>query len=118
MHDTSHPDHRLPPDLPRLETLETYLSRELAAVRAKIERLRVEASASATRTPREAPPFVLSMLRAQGRPVPDSIHLPDCGMASKRVHPLTEEQARRAIAVDGIAACAFCRPDAELGILG
>lgn len=121
MRDNSVSDHRLPPDLVRLETLEIYLAGELRQVRDKIARLRAGVAAQPARA-HTSPPgagtsYVLSFLRVQGRPAADSVHLADCHLASQHTRQLTVEQARRALAVDGVAPCQICRPDAELGIL-
>ncbi|MGW1736284.1 DUF6233 domain-containing protein, partial [Streptomyces sp. NPDC001999] len=47
----------------------------------------------------------------------DAVHTGDCGMGGKRTKPMTREQALRALTEDGITACAYCRPDRELGVL-
>ncbi|MFD4314963.1 DUF6233 domain-containing protein [Streptomyces sp. NPDC058548] len=97
--------HRV--QLRHLEQTERWIDAELALLRER----------AARRPLPEGPTLVLSYLREGGRAVADSIHLGDCRMAAKHTKPLTEEQARRALAVDGLRACEICRPDAELGIL-
>ncbi|MFD6936249.1 DUF6233 domain-containing protein [Streptomyces goshikiensis] len=65
----------------------------------------------------EEPGLILSYLRKGGRSAPDAVHVGDCRLAGRHVKAVTEDQARRALAVDGIPACEFCRPDADLGII-
>ncbi|MFE6225496.1 DUF6233 domain-containing protein [Streptomyces sp. NPDC057854] len=107
----------LPPDLPRLQTLETWLELQLHRVRAEISRQEQQRAAATARPPRQPAPFVLSFLRAGGRPVPDSVHTGDCRMTSSHTRPLTREEALRVLAGGGPTACAICRPDTELGLL-
>ncbi|MFK4225324.1 DUF6233 domain-containing protein [Streptomyces sp. NPDC019890] len=38
-------------------------------------------------------------------------------MTGTHTKPLTREQALRAITEEGITACAYCRPDTDLGVL-
>ncbi|MFC8282949.1 DUF6233 domain-containing protein [Streptomyces cyaneofuscatus] len=48
---------------------------------------------------------------------PEEVHAPDCTMAGQRQQrTATVDQAREAL-VQGVAACQFCRPDTELGLL-
>ncbi|MFD3944982.1 DUF6233 domain-containing protein [Streptomyces sp. NPDC058579] len=98
--------HRV--QLQDLERTERWIGVELARLR----------ELAARRPLPEEPGLVLSYLRKGGHPVPDSVHVGNCRLAAKHVKRLTEEQARRTIAVDGIPACEICRPDADLGILG
>jgi hypothetical protein len=108
----------LPPDLPRLRTLETWLTYVLADVRARIAKIeQQEAAAAPVRARREPPQWVLSYLRQGGRPVPDSVHRGDCHMVSGHTRPLTREQALHALTDGRIRACAICRADTELGLL-
>jgi hypothetical protein len=75
-------------------------------------------AAAAARAERVAPPadpgYVVSHGIGQDRR-PFEVHVGDCRMA-KRTKPVSQEQARRALA-DGVEACAFCRPDTALGLL-
>ncbi|MFI8769404.1 DUF6233 domain-containing protein [Streptomyces sp. NPDC053792] len=108
----------LPPDLPRLRTLETWLTVSLDRVRARIAEVETrEAALRPVRQRAEGPGWVLSYLRERGRRAPDSVHIGDCRMAGKNTDPLTRDEARRALA-EGMRACAICRPDSDLGILG
>jgi hypothetical protein len=47
---------------------------------------------------------------------PVYVHVGDCWSAKKRSRPITQDEARRALA-DGVAPCPQCRPDTPLGVL-
>jgi hypothetical protein len=106
----------LPPDLPRLRTLETWLAMTLDRVRQQIA---TEEALTAERAARQAPPpppeweLELDLGR---RPV--RVHVGGCSMGGKgfRRHALTREAALRALA-EHLDACQYCRPDADLGVL-
>ncbi|MFC5805691.1 DUF6233 domain-containing protein [Streptomyces formicae] len=84
---------------------------------AELER-KEAAGARASRTlPPPEPEWKLSMRRAGGKPAPDAVHASDCGMAGESTKVLTREQALRTLTEDGIAACPYCRPDNDLGVL-
>lgn len=107
----------LPPDLPRLRTLETWLRLQLDLVRGAItaaerreqERLRGEEH----RPP--VPDWTLETGIGNGH-APVYVHVGGCHMAGKRQRPVARDQALRAL-VDGVEACGHCRPDTELGVL-
>lgn len=61
------------------------------------------------------PDWIIERGIGQGGP-PIEVHRGDCHAAGKRRRPVTQDDARRALA-DGIRACAHCRPDTELGVL-
>ncbi|WP_329274045.1 DUF6233 domain-containing protein [Streptomyces sp. NBC_00691] len=108
----------LPPDLPRLRTLEHWLVLSLDRVRERIAEVETrEAALRPVRALPEGPGWVLSFLREGGRPVADSIHIGDCRLAARHRKPLSREEARRALTDGGMRACEICRPDSELGIL-
>ncbi|MER5966797.1 DUF6233 domain-containing protein [Streptomyces sp. NPDC002057] len=108
----------LPPDLPRLRTLETWLTVSLDRVRARIAEVETrEAALRPVRQRREEPGWVLAYLREQGRRVPDSVHIDDCRMAGKNIGPLTREEARQILHAGQVQACAICRPDSDLGLI-
>ncbi|MGW2305882.1 DUF6233 domain-containing protein [Streptomyces sp. NPDC001809] len=108
----------LPPDLPRLRTLEHWLVLSLDRVRERIAEIETrEAALRPVRALPEGPGWVLSFLREGGRPIADSIHIGDCRLAARHRKPLSREEARRALTAGGIRACDICRPDSELGIL-
>jgi hypothetical protein len=107
----------LPPDLPRLRTLETWLALTLDEVRRRIaaaeqreqERQRgIEA--------RPAPPDWLLELGLNRDSPPVQVHVGDCWNAGKRSKGVSRGEALRALA-DGVKACGACRPDSELGYL-
>ncbi|MEU6928930.1 DUF6233 domain-containing protein [Streptomyces sp. NPDC046374] len=106
------------PELEKLRFLQRVQLRQLEQterwIGAELSRLR---EVAARRPLPDGPGFVLSYLRRGGRSAADAVHVGDCRLAGKHVKTVTEDQARRALAVDGIPACEFCRPDADLGIL-
>ncbi|MFK0296950.1 DUF6233 domain-containing protein [Streptomyces sp. NPDC090442] len=106
----------LPPDLPRLRTLETWLHMTLARVRgriAEVERQQTVAAQTAP-PPRRAQWLLQTDVGASSRPV--ALHVGNCSAAGRRARPLTREQALHAIA-EGLEACVLCRPDTELGLV-
>jgi hypothetical protein len=106
----------LPPDLPRLRTLETWLQYSLDRVRQQIAAVEAqEAAAAARREPVPQPDWLIEQGIGAGRR-PVRVHTGECWDASKRCHPAVADQVRRAL-VEGIEACPYCRPDAELGFL-
>ena len=105
----------LPPDLPRLRTLETWLVLTLERVRRQIE--------DAERRERERqrgiaarPPEPEWRLEGGRHPGPLFVHVGSCWDGRKRSRGITREQARRALA-EGVRACPQCNPDAELRFL-
>ncbi|MGW8768259.1 DUF6233 domain-containing protein [Streptomyces sp. NPDC055815] len=108
----------LPPDLPRLRTLETWLVVSLDRVRARItEAEQREAAMRNVRVGPADPGWVLAYLRERGHRVPAAVHIGDCRLAGKNTSPLTRGEARRALAEAGLPACEVCRPDSDLGLL-
>jgi hypothetical protein len=106
----------LPPDLPRLRTLETWLELSLARVRQQIVAAEQQAAAEAARRPPAPPPdWLLEHGIGAGRH-PVRVHVGDCWDTRNRCHPADRDAARRALA-DGVEACTHCRPDTELGVL-
>jgi hypothetical protein len=106
----------LPPDLPRLRTLETWLVLTLDRVRQQIadaERRELERQRGI-----EARPPAPDWLIERGLSGQDAVyvHAGDCWNAGKRAKGITREQALRALA-DGIKACPHCNPDTALGFL-
>lgn len=61
-----------------------------------------------------APDWMIEQGLNGGMPV--YVHRGDCHMKGKRSRGVTEDQARRALA-EGVAACTYCRPDTDLGVL-
>ncbi|MFG2617785.1 DUF6233 domain-containing protein [Streptomyces sp. NPDC048507] len=107
----------LPPDLPRLRTLETWLVVSLDRVRERIaaEEAR-QAELAARRPPAPAPDWELELDLGQ-RPV--AVHVGGCGMGGKglRSRAITRNDALRLLGVDRLEACPYCRADADLGVL-
>lgn len=107
----------LPPDLPRLRTLETWLALTLDRVRRKIadaERREAERQHGIQARP-PAPEWLIEQSLSRTVP-PVYVHVGDCHMAGKRSKPASREQALRALA-DRVDPCPHCNPDAILGFL-
>ncbi|KMO95614.1 DUF6233 domain-containing protein [Streptomyces roseus] len=105
----------LPPDLPRLRTVVTYLRGELnRAERALNTAEEREALAARRRPPTEPPAWLIERGIGAGR-LPVRVHAGGCWGSRKRCTAVTIDQARQALA-EGIQACPHCRPDAALGI--
>ncbi len=106
----------LPPDLPRLRTLITYLRGELSrAERALTAAEAAEALAGQRRPPLEPPASLVERGIGTGRPAV-RLHAGNCWDTGKRCAPATAEQIR-ALLAEGIPACPHCRPDTTLGVL-
>lgn len=107
----------LPPDLPRLRTLETWLELSLDRIRQQIAAAEAAAAEQAARLPPAPPPEWELELDLSRRPA--VVHVGGCSMAGKgfRGRPLSREEALRALGVERIPACPYCSPDAELGVL-
>ncbi|MGK9463953.1 DUF6233 domain-containing protein [Streptomyces sp. G6] len=107
----------LPPDLPRLRTLETWLAYTLAEVREAIvraeQREREQQYAAEHRPP--PPDWLLEQGLNRDSP-PVQVHVGGCWNAGKRSKGVARDDALRALAV-GVRACTACRPDTELGYL-
>ena len=107
----------LPPDLPRLRTLETWLAYSLDRVRREIaaaERREQERQHGEQARPPN-PDWILERGLNRDSP-PVAIHVGGCHMAGKRWKGIDRATALRALA-EGVEACGHCRPDAELGYL-
>lgn len=107
----------LPPDLPRLRVLETWLGMQLERVRTRITQLERQETerqrAQAARPP--APDWLLETgISANQHPV--AVHVGGCHMAGKRSRSITRTEAAHAL-TSGVEACPHCRPDTELGII-
>ncbi|WP_432003656.1 DUF6233 domain-containing protein [Streptomyces sioyaensis] len=104
----------LPPDLPRLHAIATYLQLELEHVRRRIAEVEQwEATRRASARPAVPPEWTLQMdIGADPRPV--AVHH-QCTMRGARVRPITRRDAIEALAV-GVQPCAMCRPDRELQV--
>lgn len=93
----------LPPDLPRLRTLETYLEVQLQLVRERIARLEQPQQPGWRLVPRRAP---------AGQPRHAVLHRGDCWMQGG--HALTRREAELALDEDAVEACDICHPEEEL----
>ncbi|MGP3683146.1 DUF6233 domain-containing protein [Streptomyces sp. IBSNAI002] len=106
----------LPPDLPRLRVLVTYLRGELGrAERALTAAEEAEALAARRRPPLEPPAWLVERGIGVGRPAA-RVHVGGCWDSTKRCTPASAEQVR-ALLADGVPACPHCRPDTALGVL-
>jgi len=107
----------LPPDLPRLRTLETWLALQLQGVRQAItaaERREAERQRGIDARPPQPDWLIEHGLNRDAPPI--YVHVGGCHMAGKRSKGLTRDAALRAL-TEGIDACPHCRPDNELGYL-
>ncbi len=107
----------LPPDLPRLRTLETWLALTLDQVRAAIAAAEKREAERQTGIEHRPPPpdwLLEAGLNRDSPPV--YVHAGGCWNAGKRSRGVDRDTALRALA-DGIPACTHCRPDTELGWL-
>jgi hypothetical protein len=106
----------LPPDLPRLRTLETWLAHSLAQVRQQIAA--IEQQEAERRRGEQARPPAPDWTIEQGLNGRAAVyvHTGGCHMAGKRSRPASREQALQALA-DGVDACTHCRPDSGLRFL-
>jgi len=106
----------LPPDLPRLRTLETWLAYTLDRVRKQIT--------DAERQERErqhgigARPSAPDWLLERGLSGQDAVYVHEggCWNAGKRSRGVDRSTALHAL-TEGVAACPHCRPDTALGLL-
>lgn len=107
----------LPPDLPRLRTLETWLLYTLDRVQRQIaDAERREAERQRGEQARPAPPDWLLELGLNRSAPPVQLHVGDCWNSGKRRRDISRDDALRALA-DGVKACGACRPDSKLGYL-
>ncbi|MFE6338483.1 DUF6233 domain-containing protein [Streptomyces sp. NPDC057806] len=107
----------LPPDLPRLRILETWLVLTLDRVRRQIaeeERRAAERQRGVAARP-PAPDWLIEQSLNRNVP-PVYVHVGGCHMAGSRSRGVDRGQAIRAL-TDGVDACPHCRPDTELGVL-
>ncbi|WP_416476883.1 DUF6233 domain-containing protein [Streptomyces sp. LKA04] len=107
----------LPPDLPRLRTLETWLAYTLDEVRATIARAEQrEREVQQGRERRPPPPEWLLEQGLNRDSPPVQVHVGGCWNSGKRSKGVTRDDAVRALAA-GVRACSACRPDSALGFL-
>ncbi|MGW4731911.1 DUF6233 domain-containing protein [Streptomyces shenzhenensis] len=134
--------NELPPDPPRLrailahlerqltesETIATYLRLQRDAVQAALARAETPPARRRTRLAKGGdrlpalaqstgrPGFVVQQERTADGLAPATVHVDDCTMIKGACHPIRVHEARVALTDPSIAACAFCRPDTEVGI--
>ena len=134
----------LPPDAPRLRAILAHLDQQVAdheavGIYLRLQREAVQAALAAAETPpprrpgrlpkgaaplrsmgithpHARPQFVVQQKRTPRGPEPAIIHLGDCTMIEGTPHPIAEHDARVNLTEPTIEACAFCRPDTELGM--
>ncbi|MEV6057771.1 DUF6233 domain-containing protein [Streptomyces sp. NPDC052107] len=107
----------LPPDLPRLRTLETWLALTLDRVRRQIADLeRRETARQHGEQARPPAPDWMLELGLNRDAVPVYVHAGSCWNAGGRSKGVDRSTALRALA-EGVAACPHCRPDSELSYL-
>ncbi|GGP59369.1 DUF6233 domain-containing protein [Streptomyces melanogenes] len=107
------------PRLAALLFLERVQRADLARTQRWIEQERKRAAEEAARRPPPPPPdWVIAYVRrgADKPRLPEGVHIGGCTMAPGEPEAITREQALAALA-EGVPACAFCRPDSELGVL-
>ncbi|MFE7566189.1 DUF6233 domain-containing protein [Streptomyces sp. NPDC057539] len=114
----------LPPDLPRLRTLETYARLQLhlitEAIKAAERRDTGDRSPAKPQEPSRPPaPAAPDWLVEPGITAHPSatVHVGDCWVPGKKARPATREQAVEALGEHGGEACDVCRPDTDLGLL-
>jgi hypothetical protein len=119
-------DDDLPPDLPRLRTLETWADLYLQRVRKRIAAVerhqsRPQQAPAPIATPPSRPAAGPRRARTPGWGLAEAgigvpgteIHRGDCWASGKKLLPVTDERARAELA-DGARACGACRPDRVL----
>jgi hypothetical protein len=107
----------LPPDLPRLRTLETWLALTLDEVRHAITAAEQREAERQHATDHRPPPPEWLLEQGLNRDTPAVyVHTGDCWNASKRSRGVDRATAMRALA-EGVTACPQCRPDNALGFL-
>ncbi|MFE9886891.1 DUF6233 domain-containing protein [Streptomyces scopuliridis] len=111
----------LPPDLPRLRTLETYVRLQLHLIAEAIaiaeQREAAEQEAARQRKQRRPPPPDWTVSRGiDAHRSPVAVHIGGCHMQGKHVQAASRDDAVRLLS-DGVEACGHCRPDTALGVL-
>ncbi|MEU1088993.1 DUF6233 domain-containing protein [Streptomyces sp. NPDC005892] len=106
----------LPPDLPRLHTLRTWIALQLDHINQAIavaEKAQQAGQAPAPKTEPATPPTPDWGITRQGRGAPTTeIHQGDCWAYAGRMEPLSREQAITELR-SGAQPCDVCRPEPE-----
>ncbi|WP_331725233.1 DUF6233 domain-containing protein (plasmid) [Streptomyces globisporus] len=118
-------DDDLPPDLPRLRTLETWAAHYLTRIRARIAAVERQQTQQQPPAPTAAPPARPAAGPGRAR-TPDwglaeagigvpvtEIHRGDCWARGRSLVAVSAERARAELA-DGAQPCTVCRPDTVL----
>ncbi|MEU4171034.1 DUF6233 domain-containing protein [Streptomyces sp. NPDC026665] len=108
--------HDLPPDLPRLRTLETWLAYTLDRVRQQIAAAEQREAERQHGIAARPPPPEWQVEQGLNGSRPVYVHQGTCHMAGKRSRPVKRSDALRVLA-EGVPPCTHCRPDIDLGIL-
>ncbi|MFF8271837.1 DUF6233 domain-containing protein [Streptomyces sp. NPDC016562] len=106
----------LPPDLPRLRTLVTYLRGELSRTEQALAAAEELDAATTRQQPAPDPPAWLVERGIGAGRLPVRLHTGDCWDTGNRCIPSGAEQVRRLLA-EGVPACIHCRPDTAHGVL-
>ena len=107
----------LPPDLPRLRTLETWLALQLDRVRQQIPAVEQREQERQRGLDHRPPPPDWVLEAGLNRDSPAVyVHAGGCWSIGKRHRGISRDAALRALA-EGVDACPHCRPDSELGYL-
>ncbi|MYS37167.1 hypothetical protein K388_07485 [Streptomyces sp. KhCrAH-43] len=107
----------LPPDLPRLRTLEHQVTIWLGHIRRAIaaaEQRQAEQQRGKERRP-AVPDWIVELGIGQGAP-PMEVHAGSCHAGGRRRRTIDRDEARRLLA-EGLRSCTHCNPDRELRIL-
>ncbi|OEJ20796.1 hypothetical protein AR457_41710 (plasmid) [Streptomyces agglomeratus] len=107
----------LPPDLPRLRTLETFLLALLAWVRERITSLEQQAVIH-EKIARQRPPAEWTLEISINGHTPMRVHVGEgCALSGTQVRTreISRQEAIRWIG-DGVEACPLCHPDSLLRI--
>ncbi|MER8098121.1 DUF6233 domain-containing protein [Streptomyces goshikiensis] len=105
----------LPPDLPRLRTLVTYLRGELSRTEQALAAAEEREAATRQQPAPDPPAWLVERGIGVGR-LPVRVHAGNCWDTHSRCTPASAGQIR-ALLAQGIPACPHCRPDTTLGVL-
>jgi len=133
--------NELPPDPARLRAILAHLDQQLTdhatvGTYLRLQRDAVRAALTRAETPPPRRPklpkgganlgpvelisvrprFIVQQRRTPRGPEPSIVHVSDCTMIDGTPHKITEHDARVSLTDPTIEACAFCRPDTELGM--
>ncbi|WP_234376461.1 DUF6233 domain-containing protein [Streptomyces sp. CB01201] len=111
----------MPSHLDLLRFLERVQLQQLDQTRRWIAAEEARQAEIAARQPPPPPPdWVITAGRGPALPGTAgarTVHVGGCGMAHGTSRPVTRDQALRAITVEDVPPCQYCRPDSELGVL-